>query len=199
MFNVRKFENADQFKLVNEKTVLKFEAPEKDGLTHARFEIKTVGPCPVRIEYLANPGDKKPTVTLLCVTEGNEVLEVALRTPAIDVSFEPFGECWVRQEKQFAVYDNPNPDEKFTRMEHMGVEMDEMEQMLHRQDLLFRIQRNRENVQADGRTRQLERQVAEAAEAIAAMKKQLEKPAEGSEAKAETGKPETVKVPEPVK
>lgn len=160
MFNAIKLQNVDQFRLYDPKSRIVFRANGDTGIIHGEVEINTVGPCVARLSLPAE-GKAEPVQYLLGCYEGNVTIQFAIGAPLAAVVLEPSGEAWYRNAETFAVSDNPNPDENFTRLEKMGLEQDELGIALHRQAVLSRIQNERSQSVSDQYTRNLERQLAE--------------------------------------
>jgi len=160
MFDTKKITNVDQYVQNDGKAPIVFKAQAGNDTVHAEFQINTVGPCVARVQ-LPDEGKKPGKQYLLGTFEGRETIQFAIAAQQVAVFLEPSGEVWVRREKVFATADNPNPEENFTRMEKMGLEMDELGIALHRQAVLNAIESDRRQIVADSYTRRLERQLEE--------------------------------------
>lgn len=165
MINAKKIQNIEEFREYKQGDTLRYVAQGPEGVIGGELEIVTVGPCVARLHI---PGDKKGSVTkyLLGCFEGHETIQFAIKAPEAVVVLEPSAEVAYRQQKTFAVADNPNPDENFTRNERMGLEMDELGIALHRQAVLNRIEQSRQRLQDDQYTSTLERKLAETSAAV---------------------------------
>lgn len=181
MINAKKIQNIDEFRAYNEKSRITFTAQGPEGVIGGEIEIVTVGPCVARLVVPAE-GKAKEQVYLLGCFEGHETIQFAIKAENAAVVLEPSGEVSYRQQKTFAVADNPNPDENFTRNERMGLEMDELGIALHRQAVLNRIETGRERLVADQHTRSLERKLQETNERVDALLKAQSDAAEAAQA-----------------
>lgn len=181
MFNVKRIDNVDQYTQWKKTHRIEFRANESTGIINGEIELNTVGPCVARLAVAADE-DGPAQVYLLGCVEGLETLRFAVMANRAAVVLEPSAEVWFRKQDTFVVGDNPNPDETFTRMEHMGLEMDELGIALHRQNVLNQIQTGRENRERDNYSRQLERRLDDMAHII----KTLQAPQEPATERSET-------------
>lgn len=165
MINAKKIQNIEEFRPYNEKSRITYQAQGPEGVIGGELEIVTVGPCVARL-VLPAEGKAKEQAYLLGCFEGHETIQFAIKAPLAVIVLEPSAEVAYRQQKTFAVADNPNPDENFTRNERMGLEMDELGIALHRQAVLNRIEQSRQRLQDDQYTSALERKLAETSAAV---------------------------------
>lgn len=160
MFNAVRVHNVEQFQRWDDKSRIVFRANDNSGVIGAELEINTVGPCVARV-HLPDEGKNPGKVYLLGVFEGNQTIQFGISAETVMVALEPSSEVWYRKSDTFATAENPNPNVSFTRMENMGLEMDELGIALHRQAVLNRIETGRVQIVADQYTRKVERLLAE--------------------------------------
>lgn len=171
MFNIKRVDNLDQFEKWSKDKRIVFKAND-EGMVNGEIDVKSVGPCVIRAAV--DVGEKAPKTFLLDTIEGAATLRFAVGSAEVHLLFEPSAEVWFRKADNFAVADNPNPLETFTRMENMALEMDELGIALHRQEIMMNIRNGRENMERDAYQRKLESQLGELTSTIAALKKGAE-------------------------
>lgn len=131
------------------------------------FDVNPVGPCVVRL-YTRHPGVKEPSSVLVGWCEHAETFDVTVEGQCW-VQLEPSGEAWVRHKFRRVANPNPSEGETFTRMEKMGLYVDEIGVALHRQAVLQSIAASREGYVRDAYQRQLEKDLVDMRAQIAAL------------------------------
>lgn len=131
------------------------------------LRLVSVGPCAVFIVPPTSKG-KDDKLYLLGVFEGDETFQFAFPAFEYKVIVDPSGPVYYASPTGEVAQD-VGEVKSFTRLEKPGLYMDELGIALHRQAVLSRISAARENVTKDAYQRQLERQLAELSEQVAAL------------------------------
>lgn len=179
---MRKIKNVEEF--VPYKDELMFVGIEGQRRT-LEVEINAIGPCVVWLKQLK--GEKQVTKHLLGCHEGLETYQVDVEAHTVAIEIEE-GTPWVRVVRGKVAAPNPSEGETFTRMEKLGLHVDELGVALHRQSILQGIASQRENLERDNYQRSLERRLGELTTLIDKLK-----PKEEGEPKAEAPKAEAAK------
>lgn len=148
------------------------------------MKINTAGPCVVYVQAVQADGKtplaKSQRMLLGMVDNGLE--EFVWRMPGnFAVTFDPTGEVWVyRDQTPLAVAGKG--EGSFTRLEKIGVHVDELGVALHQQAVLNRLQRSQETVGENIRAKALEARVADLAKLVDSLRPKEPKGEVGPEA-----------------
>jgi len=152
------------------------------GVRVISFEVNPYGPVAMYWQprpQVTKKGEEPPERMFIGATDEPDEFHVTVDGPG-EVVFEPSSEVWVRHQLVKATNPNPGEGETFTRMERMGIHVDEIGAALHRQAVMNRIVAHRENYARDVYQGRLEKQMADLTATIA----KLTAPREEAESEA---------------